>query len=74
MKPAWMIARIKWELEEAKQELRDAEQGYFYSMEDWANSSGMAEIAAIEDTEARLRWLERDLKIATGEIEDDIPW
>ncbi len=72
--PAWVIARIKWELEEAKQELRSAEQGYFLSMEPWANSSGMAEIEAIEDSEAKIRWLERELKVATGEIEDDCPF
>lgn len=68
------IEEIEAAIKEAKQDLRDAERGYRLSFEPWANSSGMAEAEEIEMCESRLRWLERDLKIATGEIEDDNPF
>lgn len=74
--PPMTIKEIKDAIEQTERDLRRAERAYFLSMEEWANSDGLAEQEAMEECVHQLRWLEEELKYATGErsIEDDIPW
>lgn len=67
---------IRADIEQAKRDLSRAEKDYALSMQEWANSDGLAEIEWIESINSDLRILENELKYATGELDiaDDIPW
>lgn len=69
-----LAQELRLEIAKAKRDLRNVERGFFLSGEEWANSDGQAEAEEIKEIESRIAWLEHDLKIATGEIEDDNPF
>ena len=69
-----IITDLQRQIRDAKRDLRNAERGFFLSGEPWANSDGRDESDEVDACEARLKMLQRELKIATGEIEDDIPF